>query len=400
MNEKVKMKTGEHIMKIILFQSTTDSLNTFAKLMAEGFKQAGYDILLTDMQNEQITRQAVQSFTIPGKTAALFFNHCGMNLFSEDHDIIWNRLDIDCYDLIVDHPMYYHAAIMYPIRHLTFLCVDQYHQKFIERFYHGKVRSVFFPLAGIASTGPAIPFEERSMDLLFTGAYLIDRDIEYHTQGLSPAMKNIWLECFTMLKTNPYLTLEQAVERCFTKKGVVLPDDDLRDLVRLFQDMDGMLRSYAREHVIRTLANHDIKIHIYGEGWEYLDCKQENLVIHERIPFDQTIPLTADAKIVLNIMPWFKAGVHDRVFTAMLNRCVCLTDSSEYMDRFLTDGKNVLLFSLTNLDALAEKIREYLAQPEKLKAIAAQGFQDANHKQTWFCRAEQLVSIIENAATP
>ena len=56
MNEKVKMKTGEHIMKIILFQSTTDSLNTFAKLMAEGFKQAGYDILLTDMQNEQITR--------------------------------------------------------------------------------------------------------------------------------------------------------------------------------------------------------------------------------------------------------------------------------------------------------------------------------------------------------
>ena len=76
----------------------------------------------------------------------------------------------------------------------------------------------------------------------------------------------------------------------------------------LFQDMDGMLRSRARAEVVRTLADQDVKIHIYGEGWQYLDCKQENLIIHDRIPFDETIPLMADARIVLNVMPWFKSG--------------------------------------------------------------------------------------------
>lgn len=158
------------------------------------------------------------------------------------------------------------------------------------------------------------------------------------------------------------------MEYCFKKKGLSLPEDDLRDTVRLFQDMDGMLRSRARAEVIRTLANADVKVHIYGEGWQYLDCKQENLVLHDRIPFDETIPLTADARIVLNVMPWFKSGVHDRVYSAMLNQSVCLTDGSEYVNRTLTDGNEVLLYSLERLDELPVKVKEYLQKPQELKS--------------------------------
>lgn len=385
-------------MKIIIFESPTDSLKTFANLIAEGFLQANYEVLMADMQNEVQTRNKVTAFTEPGRTAALFFNHTGLNLLTAGHDdILWNQLDVDCYDLIVDHPMYYHAAIMFPVRRLTFLCVDQYHQKFIERFYPGRVKSIFFPHAGIKADAD-IPFEERSMDILFTGAYLIDNDVDCHTQGLESNMKQLWLECFEMLKSHTFLTLEQAVERCFRKRGLLLPDDDLRDVVRLFQDMDGMLRSHVRANVIKTLADNDIQVHVYGEGWEYLNCRQENLTIHGRIPFDATIPLMADARIVLNIMPWFKAGVHDRVYTAMLNHSVCLTDSSEYMDKFLEDGKNALLFHLQHLEELPDKLRFYLSHPEKLKEIAQQGYHDAENTQTWQYRAVQLINIIESNA--
>ena len=158
-----------------------------------------------------------------------------------------------------------------------------------------------------------------------------------------------------------------------------------------------MLRSRARAEVIRTLANGDVKVNIYGEGWRYLDCKQENLIIHDRIPFDETIPLIADSKMVLNVMPWFKSGVHDRVYSAMLNQCVCLTDSSEYLNRTLTDGREALLYSLDHLEELPGKVRRYLQDPGELKAIAKRGYEYAKDTQTWQYRARQLAQIIERS---
>ena len=182
---------------------------------------------------------------------------------------------------------------------------------------------------------------------------------------------------------------------CLKQKGLSLPEEDLRDTIRLFQDMDGMLRSHARAEVIRTLANQDVKVHIYGEGWQFLDCKQENLILHDRIPFDETIPLTADARIVLNVMPWFKSGVHDRVYSAMLNGCVSLTDGSEYLERTLRDGAQAIFYSLKDLEQLPAKIKKYLQEPERLQKIARQGYEYAKVTQTWQYRAKQLAEIME-----
>ncbi len=384
--------------KIIIFESDTDSLRTFANLMAEGFKELGWQVLRADMVKESQAREDIYKFTEQGRTAALFFNHAGLNLLTKDRASIWNELDVDCYDFIVDHPVYYHAAIIFPIRRLAFLCVDEYHQKFIQRFYSGKVRSFFLPLAGIRSQGPQIPFEERSMDLLFTGAYLVDNNVEYHIRGLGEGLRQVWLDCYQLLCRQTSLTLEQGMEFCLKKKGIVLPEEDLRDTIRLFQDMDGMLRSRARAEVVRTLADQDVKIHIYGEGWQYLDCKQENLIIHDRIPFDETIPLMADARIVLNVMPWFKSGVHDRIYSAMLNGSVSLTDGSEYTDRTLTDGREVLLYSLEYLQDLPGKIKKYLQKPQELKEIAGRGYEYARDAQTWKHRAYQLADLIEHGS--
>lgn len=381
--------------KIIIFESATDSLKTFARLMAEGFRQSGCQVLMADMERESQSRTEISAFAEPGQTAALFFNHAGLNLLTKERASIWNELDVDCYDFIVDHPMYYHAAIIFPVRRLTFLCVDEYHQKFIQRFYPGRVRSFFLPLAGIKADAPVIPFEERSMDILFTGAYLIDDSVEYHTQGLGDGLKQIWMECYDKLLSQTSWTLEQTVETCLKEKGLILPEEDLRDTIRLFQDMDGMLRSQARANVVKTLADNDIKVHIYGEGWQFLDCKQENLILHDRIPFDETIPLIADAKIVLNVMPWFKSGVHDRVYSAMLNECACLTDSSEYMNRTLTDGEQAIFYSLEHLEELPDRVKGYLREPEKLKRIAHNGYEYAKDTQTWQYRAKQLLEIME-----
>lgn len=108
--------------KIIIFESATDSLRTFARLMAEEFRQIGFQVLMADMQEPEETKKKIYGFAGIGDTAALFFNHAGLNLLTEERISIWDELDVDCYNYIVDHPMYYHAALIFPIRRLTFLC--------------------------------------------------------------------------------------------------------------------------------------------------------------------------------------------------------------------------------------------------------------------------------------
>lgn len=323
-----------------------------------------------------------------------------MDLPTEDGKIIWNVLDIDCYDYVVDHPMYYHEEITYPIRRLTIVCVDEYHQRYIERFYQGKVRSFFLPHGGCCYEGREIPFEERSMDILFVGFYK-ECDAEAYGRELGSALKPLWLDCYKLLCSQTYMTLEQGLEYCLRKRGITLPTEDLRDLVRLFahRSMDILVKNSMRAEVIKTLANAGIRVHIYGpEAWKSLACNQENLVLHGEVSFGETMRLVADSRIFLNVLPWYKAGAHERIYSAMLNGAVSLTDSNEYLNRTLTDGREALLYSLDNLKELPGKVQYYLNHPKELAKIAHRGYLYAKDRQTWQYRARQMAKIMERSA--
>lgn len=53
--------------------------------------------------------------------------------------------------------------------------------------------------------------------------------------------------------------------------------------------------------------------------------------------------MLADAKVSLNVMPWFKDGAHDRVFNSILNGAVCVTDPSRYLEEELHEGEGVAM---------------------------------------------------------
>lgn len=381
--------------RIIIFKGSFDSLIFFAESLSRSFRELGYTVLLTDTRDTETVLEEIYRFAIPGNTVAVFFNHGGLSLLNKQGDILWNELDVDCYNWIVDHPMYYHEPIIFPIKKCTFLCVDQYHQKFIERFYQGRRKSYFLPLAGCSLSEDILPFKERSIEIVFTGAYLIDNSIELHTQDLPEGLARLWKDCYNLLMQNMTLTLEQAVEHCYARIGIQLSEEDWRDAVRLFKDIDGMLRSGIRAKVVKTLVDHDIKVSVFGEGWEYLECRQENLIVHPRVSFEESVKIISNAKIVLNVMPWFKAGVHDRVYTAMINKSVSLTDSSVYMDKTLKNGQNVIFYSINELQKLPQLLTEYMGKEHSLMNIAEQGFQFAHQNESFLCRAKSIRDIFE-----
>jgi spore maturation protein CgeB len=102
-----------------------------------------------------------------------------------------------------------------------------------------------------------------------------------------------------------------------------------------------------------------------------------------------------DAKLSLNVMPWFKNGAHDRIFTAMLQKSVSLTDDSQFLREEFTDRKELVFYDLKEWKELPGLVRELLRQPELLQNIADTGYQCANSAHTWRSRAHRLINLLE-----
>lgn len=64
----------------------------------------------------------------------------------------------------------------------------------------------------------------------------------------------------------------------------------------------------------------------------------------------------ADAKIVMNFMPWFKDGSHERIYNSMLNGAVCLTDPSLFLEKYHKDMDTIAYFHLNDPEEASDKI--------------------------------------------
>ena len=107
---------------------------------------------------------------------------------------------------------------------------------------------------------------------------------------------------------------------------------------------------------------------LFGALWEELELK--HATIHREIPFNLTFTVFAKSKISVNIQPNFKAGSHDRVFSAQLNGAVSLTDPTTLLRKEYSHGTNILFYDLDNVDAETKLLDDSLANLDMLKKIA------------------------------
>ena len=104
-------------------------------------------------------------------------------------------------------------------------------------------------------------------------------------------------------------------------------------------------------------------------------------------------------------MTWFKDGTHDRVFNGMLAGAMTATDSSVYMKEEFTgcepgspegsildnaETAELLMFELTEIKQLPEKLEVLFSHPEAMQRIADNGRKKALAAHSWQARAREL----------
>lgn len=315
---------------------------------------------------------------------------------------------VKLWHIILDHPLYHNSVLKQPLKNMRVVCLDETHAEYIRKYYSHIKEVIVMPLP--ADTAKSlVPYNERSRNVLFTGTYTSSEDIvtlamrsggdsaeikNFQTMHKEPAQEfinsmHIFNKMAGYLLENPCETIEKAYTFAL---GDITDEKVLRETAAAFADglelnflADMFIRAVIREELLMEMLRNGIDVDIFGHGWEKFVEKCGNVEksgdrfkgkinICGEVDYRQLPELYADTKIALNVLPWFKAGQHDRIALAMCNGCVCVTDESTYLEKKFVDGENIFMYSLEDMTGAAMLVRDLLAHPLEAARAAAKGY--------------------------
>lgn len=383
-------------MKNILFiigKSQYDSTKLFLTEMAEALKDKEFNVDILTAYDEEDFVSKRKSLDMHNYHAIFTVNGMALEPGSTLGRVLLQNNVLYC-TMLMDHPYIHHRRLQNQYEHIFVMSPDMEHTDYLDRYYSNIRYTGFLPHAGCRAENIR-PYSEREIPVSFMGSYSAPEMTMKQIKSYPPQMSAILQETIQLILSNPQYSVNQAVYILMHEKGAANEHTNFADICPEFHTVDTYIRRYYRDKVIRTIAEAGIPIDVYGDGWEQMHFSgHTNLHIHPRIDFKDSLEITGNSKISLNIMPWFKAGSHDRVFSAMLCGSLCLTDSSIYLEQACTSRENILFYSLEQLETLPGIIEKTLADEKRAAVIARKGQALAEEKHTWANRAEEFIDYL------
>lgn len=303
---------------------------------------------------------------------------------------------------LVDHPRYLLPRFLdfTDKENLVIGCVDRTHVTYLKQYY-GLGQVGFLPHFGWQAK-MRVPYAERGIDVFFPSSYTYwEEEVKVRYEGLSGPLKIITDKTISWLLKNDSYSLEDGVTAVLRDFG----ETDTMDLVRECMEFAGeyvdlYIRAYLRDGIIRALLNAGITLTVCGKNWERV--KQEFLhgekikVLSENMPYAEVVEKIADSRMVLNMMPWFKDGGHERIAMAALNGAVSLTDESRFINQLFEEEQGAVIYDRKQPEQLAQKINWLLEHPNEAERIAAAGQRIAKEHLGAANFVEQLLKLVHN----
>ncbi len=387
--------------KLLFFTGDIETQGYFSLQIAEAMKKLGHETFIYDLSHPWESTEKFFRFFEEDNTALINFNFHGMSgeeyFLDENGTMMWEALRIPSYNIVVDHPMYYHHFLEKVPKNYCHISIDRNHESYMRRFFPEIQNGPFLPLAGtkLYPNRTNVPIACRRYDVTMVGNYCKPSTFDKYITRIDDEYTAFYRGMIEDLFSNPYRTVEEVAEAHLRAELEEVPEEELKKVMAALTFIDLYVRYTFRGRAVQELADAGIPVYVFGDGWELLECKHpENLMIMNSLNSEGCLKKLCQTKLSLNVMPWFKDGAHDRIFNTMLNGAVCLTDSSVYLDEILHDGTDCRIYSLSRMEELPEKAKELLEDPDRMQTIADNGYELAKAGHTWTHRAEVLHHLI------
>lgn len=297
------------------------------------------------------------------------------------------------YNMILDHPAWMKEHIEHGPKDYYLLIHDRNYLSFARHYYKNVKNSFYFFPAGILPND--IFPTNKIYDITFIGSYFDYRKRLTVIQSYDRPYRFLAVRFLHIMRQNPDWPAELALRAAMEYYHIELSDNDFLDLFYEMRQVCFCIMTYYREKIMRTLLDAGIEIHVYGDSWRNAPFAEHACLIrHASVPVEESMKIMAQSKISLNIMSWHKDGLTERIFNAMLCHSAVLSDRSTALEDIFTNGKDILLFSLQHLDSLPLLVKEWLADDQKLEALAEHGYAKALQHHQWNRRAEQFLQFL------
>jgi hypothetical protein len=384
-------------MKFLIFEMRTVCYNSylyFGDALGKALAELGHNVEYFKVDEQEL--DDLEQFVGKHYDALIDFNSDLPRALMDDDSFFLDHVDAPFYDIILDHPLYHHDSIKNQLNNFHVICLDAKHKDYIFKYYPHIKSVIVTPMTGELAFGKDNinwdNWDNRQYDILFSGTYTDPTRIETAIKKLPDFLANNIKDLIDMMQADSTLTIEDAVESLAGNEIYDYINSDLPLHTQTFYLADTYVRCVNRKNLVLALDKCEHKLDLFGGLWEELDLK--HATIHREIPFNLTFTVFAKSKICVNIMPNFKAGSHDRVFSAQLNGAVALTDPTTLLLKEYKDRQNILLYDLNDLDAVAGIVDSQLNDLKKLKKIAQAGYEIASKHHTWANISDILINAI------
>lgn len=383
--------------RIVMVIGGVETLEYFSYQMGKTFVEMGYQVFYYDLKHEAQSGRTLRKFIRMGETALVTFNFEGLEkepgVYKPGVGYVWDEFKIPCYNIVVDHPYYYHDRLTDLPKRYHHISIDKYQEAYFKEFYPEFHHEGFLPLAGTKLTGDKEKEgkTQRPMDIVMTGNYTPPSFCEPHINWINEEYAQFYRGIIKDLIEHPNQTVEAAELRHCEREMGKTPYDEIRIAMHRMIFIDLYVRNYWRGEAVKTLVDAGFVVDVFGKGWDELACeKPENLHIHPQITSEECLQQLKQAKISLNVMPWFKDGAHDRVFNSILNGAVCVSDKSKYLCEELAEGEGVCYYDLSDLASLPQIVQNLLQDECKMQEILEKGALKVRKYHTWDVRAKEI----------
>lgn len=364
-----------------------ESKRHFTLKLAEAMERAGIQTKIIDAREGILGADTISSVQAFAPDATCSFN--SLDPIAEKH-YLWDFLSTPHISFLVDPAFYSTSLIDSPYSVIS--CVDHSDVQAIAST--GFKKTFFWPHA-VEKDLPTFQ-GERPYEVVLLGSCYDYESLRIAWQQRHPeALNKVLDDAIDLVFSDDTLSLGNALAKAWQASQL---NPAGVDFTTLYYYLDNYTRGKDRVELIRSIK--DAPLHIFGElspdnavgilGWPQYLASQKNVTIHPSVPFPKAMEILRQSKIVLNSMPFFRNGTHERIFTGLGSGCAVLSSESLYLRSQFNENEGLLFYQSKDRAVANRIVNDWLQDDEKRSAAAAAGRQKVLTHHTWDTRVEQL----------
>jgi spore maturation protein CgeB len=271
-------------------------------------------------------------------------------------------------------------------------CVDMFYCEYIKS---SGFENIFFFPHGVEGDFKGMGNIEKKYDVTMMGTCIDYEEIrskwdKEHSPRILDVINVTIEKVFSDDRSSYFLTLLKELEN-----AKVTPEDV--EVAKLCRDLERYIKGKGRADMVKSIT--DAPVHVFGnkigsKGWKHYLDDQKNVVIHDSVPFDQTMQIMKESKILLNSVPFFKCGSHERLFYGLAAGAAIVTDDTLYNSRNFQETEGVLIYQPWESGKINAKVNEFISDDEQRNNYVETGRKKVMQKHTWDCRAKSLIELL------